>query len=522
MNVADEIRRIAKDLSYIKIQLSTVRAYGTSDVTDITRYADSPMIVTGAEFSEGTNAGTLKVGALTALLRNADSDIAPLVYFTLAEQDNLVMAAANTRYHVVLTDTPAIVIQAANANGTTEIGIGTCMKEADDTVHFAEAGMRLQNGVAKLHKRAASSRYIELVSGCTITETGGALTLGIDAGIVYEGINRFTPFSAGAFDSNTGDIFTRVYRDGGGGFTKQAGQTVIDSDNYDDNSGGVVPITANQYSVHFIYLHPDDEHVFCVYGRNTFKLAAAVAEQPYGDLPDYISNFAVLLGKIITKKGTAIFDDVQMVTDMFFTGTAVADHANLANLAWLSSGHTGTASRYIGFDGGGLAQERTYAQVLADLSGQAGAAFDWNGQNLNGIHSLIASGGMNVGDVINAVVAGGIRFARAGVSEPFLLLENDDGNNALSQLRGINGGGIKLTNGTGAVNWLVIASDGKAGIGLIPTANMDGLSIEDGLLTLKETTTPTADANYGKIYTKNDNKLYFQDGAGVEHALAYA
>jgi len=207
---------------------------------------------------------------------------------------------------------------------------------------------------------------------------------------------------------------------------------------------------------------------------------------------------------------------------MFFTGTAVADHANLANLAWLSSGHTGTASRYIGFDGGGLAQERTYAQVLADLSGQAGAAFDWNGQNLNGIHSLIASGGMNVGDVINAVVAGGIRFARAGVSEPFLLLENDDGNNALSQLRGINGGGIKLTNGTGAVNWLVIASDGKAGIGLIPTANMDGLSIEDGLLTLKETTTPTADANYGKIYTKNDNKLYFQDGAGVEHALAYA
>jgi len=88
------------------------------------------------------------------------------------------------------------------------------------------------------------------------------LRLGCDFKI-YEGINRFTPFSAGAFDSNTGDIFTRVYRDGGGGFTKQAGQTVIDSDNYDDNSGGVVPITANQYSVHFIYLHPDDEHVFC-------------------------------------------------------------------------------------------------------------------------------------------------------------------------------------------------------------------------------------------------------------------
>jgi len=398
MNVADEIRRIAKDLAYIKIQLSNVRAYGTSDVTDITRYADSPMIVTGADFSEGTNAGTLKVGALTALLRNAASDIAPLVYFTLAEQDNLVMAAANTRYHVVLTDTPAIVIQAANANGTTEIGIGTCMKEADDTVHFAEAGMRLQNGVAKLHKRAASSRYLELVSGCTIT--------GIDAGIVYEGINRITPFSGAAFDSNTGDTFTRVYRDGGGGFTKQVGQTVIDSDNYDDNSGGVIPITANQYSVHFIYLHPDDEHVYCVYGRNTFKLAAAVAEQPYGDLPDYISNFGVLLGKIITKKGTAIFDDVQMVTDIFFTGTAVADHVNLANLAWAGCGHSGTANRYIGFDGAGAAQERTYAQVLADLSGQAGVAFNWNAQNLSNIGTLSASGITDISTSVTNIAAG--------------------------------------------------------------------------------------------------------------------
>ena len=43
----------------------------------------------------------------------------------------------------------------------------------------------------------------------------------------------------------------------------------------------------------------------------------------------------------------------------------------------------------------------------------------------------------------------------------------------------------------------------------------------DGVLGLKETSTPTADANYGKLYTKNDNIIYFQDGAGVEHSLAY-
>lgn len=65
-------------------------------------------------------------------------------------------------------------------------------------------------------------------------------------------------------------------------------------------------------------------------------------------------------------------------------------------------------------------------------------------------------------------------------------------------------------------------STGRVGLGLTPTANMPGLSIEAGLLTLKETTTPTADADYAKIYSKNDNKLYFQDGAGAEHEVSLA
>lgn len=77
---------------------------------------------------------------------------------------------------------------------------------------------------------------------------------------------------------------------------------------------------------------------------------------------------------------------------------------------------------------------------------------------------------------------------------------------------------IFLTND---VEKMRITTGGNVGLGLTPTANMDGLSIEAGLLTLKERATPTADANYGKVYTKNDNKLYFQDGAGTEHEVAF-
>ena len=62
----------------------------------------------------------------------------------------------------------------------------------------------------------------------------------------------------------------------------------------------------------------------------------------------------------------------------------------------------------------------------------------------------------------------------------------------------------------------------KVGIGTAsPSANAD-LTLEGGVLNLKETTTPTADANYAKIYSKADNRLYWQDGAGTEHTITHS
>lgn len=81
-------------------------------------------------------------------------------------------------------------------------------------------------------------------------------------------------------------------------------------------------------------------------------------------------------------------------------------------------------------------------------------------------------------------------------------------------------GQIQAYSGYDTVTELVLQPiGGNVGIGATPTANMAGLSIEAGLLTLKERTTPTADADYGKLYTKSDNVLYFQDGAGVEQNI---
>lgn len=65
----------------------------------------------------------------------------------------------------------------------------------------------------------------------------------------------------------------------------------------------------------------------------------------------------------------------------------------------------------------------------------------------------------------------------------------------------------------------VILASSKLAIGVAAMTNMTGLVVEGGVLGMKEITTPTADTNYGKLYTKTDNGLYFQDGAGSEHSV---
>ncbi len=49
---------------------------------------------------------------------------------------------------------------------------------------------------------------------------------------------------------------------------------------------------------------------------------------------------------------------------------------------------------------------------------------------------------------------------------------------------------------------------------------VDGdLTIENGVLVLKENVLQTALVNYGKIWTESDNTLHFQSGAGVEYTI---
>lgn len=296
----------------------------------------SPMILTGGIVSEGT-VGTITVSALTALLRSGTGETDPLVYVTLAEQANLAIPAANTKYHVVLTNTPAIVFRTTPANGTTEIGIGTCMKDTSIPVntYLMNTGMRLQDGVAKLHRRAATLRQSELASGCTISDVGGgSRQFSIAKGIVYHGINRLTPFADAPYNPyiSGDDKFTYVYRDGPNSWSMIANSTVIDNTQYYNGAYGLSTLGVTRYGCHWVYIIPDHEEVYVLYGTSNGKLAEAELEQPPGDLPYIIANFGMFLGRIIIERDATAFAEIHMASDIFFVGTAVADHGQLGGL----------------------------------------------------------------------------------------------------------------------------------------------------------------------------------------------
>ncbi len=98
-----------------------------------------------------------------------------------------------------------------------------------------------------------------------------------------------------------------------------------------------------------------------------------------------------------------------------------------------------------------------------------------------------------------------------------------------------DGSQFYIKNVVNSIFSLWLEADGKVGIGTTnPTSTLhvngsgnftgnvivnENFTLEAGVLTIKETTTPSARTNYGKIYTKSNNELFFQDGSGKEHLL---
>ena len=115
-------------------------------------------------------------------------------------------------------------------------------------------------------------------------------------------------------------------------------------------------------------------------------------------------------------------------------------------------------------------------------------------------------------DAPSATVANGMNIGG--------ILTSDDYTSSLTITKNLT-----IGNGAAGVDY-ALTFDGETNDGVITWLEDedrfkfdDHIALELGVLYTKETTTPTAIADYGALYTKNTNELFFQDGAGTEHLL---
>ena len=326
-----DIHFIESDISHLNIQDIGVNTHNQIDEKiNLISYADSPMIIQGGMLSSGTNPNTFKITALSGYLRTTNDILGELVLVTLPEQDNITIPNSGITYTVGLDyndGTTQIITSVGNPYTTdkTIIPIGTIFNQ-DGTIHNNNGGFRYHDLGATTQIRARTLRTLELANGCIISYTG-TNNLAVANGVIYGGLNRF---ETDTYTSVT-DTFTTVRSDGLGGWLYEEAN-VIDFEHYDVGDGTLGLIGVAKYGNFWVYIHPDDGHIFVRYGVYGSDRLAVAEDRPEPNSPPLISDFGALLGTAIIPQIGGEFTLVQMVTDTFFSGSASSHHGDLTGL----------------------------------------------------------------------------------------------------------------------------------------------------------------------------------------------
>jgi len=448
MNVADEIRRIAKDLSYIKIQLSTVRAYGGGHAypyTDMANTADPGAPGAGYVRFFANNEHLIGLTSddswhdLSAGAKGVSSCIHEMITVIDAGGLNITWSAgkifdAEITGGSQIVDIPAQPVNQACAaselnylfydRSAGALALDTIGPDYTDGDFSIAHILTLHNDILGILQRPVCYESIQKIrhvlkeafpavisSGMLISEHAGANAFDVDQSPGSFAYGGFEVIPGDAIDSTVKNII-RWFHNAADVWEADT-NSQIDAANWDDPTDGAVPQanTANKYYRSTFYSCGD--HIHWVYPQVEYDNINAALIAPDPTPPAALEHLPKTTTVVLKGNATAFpasgsdqWIDVRPMLGVNGGNGVISSHANLSDLAWTSCGHSGTANRYIGFDGAGAAQERTYAQVLADLSAQAAAAFNWNAQNLTNIGTLSANGITDVSTIVTNIAAG--------------------------------------------------------------------------------------------------------------------
>lgn len=534
-----------------------------STLGDFMNIFSSGLISGGSISSNGD--GTCTVAAGDGLVKIADNENSTTKFFNWAEDISVALVDDQLNYIYVNYNvaTEAVTVSAtlnfAALNKNYQFVISPVFRKGTDIEIINGGGVKLSNSRRDEWNRL-EYRGIERMSGGIVSEIG-TRNIGVTAAVYYK--NNY-PAVCAAIDTSGAGRFTAIYRDGAGGWTFSSGQQQFSNILYDDGDGTPGNVSPAKYAVYWVYQCLEDD-IYIQYGqvlnRNLTQAQSATPPTP----PNYLASWATLRAKIIILSGATNATEIEPYNEINFSTTVASNHNELTNrdiagnhAKLIPLANSTTAIQLMKADGttpilnidstndkveipgsGKLLSVGTETEasspaitLISEASGYDDPSNNgaesigdkwvfWNKSSYKGAIGFSARTMWFQSTEGSATDSNRFKFYAGSAGVPVEVLSIGDGNTGFIW----NDTGIDIdfrVESVGRANALFVqGSSGYVGIGLEPTANMDGLSIEAGLLTLKETTTPTADADYGKIYTKSDNKLYFQDGAGTEHEISF-
>lgn len=271
----------------------------------ITKTDDLSMVDNGS--------GALNVGAGKGLIKTTNSEVGNTIFFEWDAMIDIALSgdALNWVYVDYNGGTPivAVTVTLTNINHKTQIVIGRVYKEGSD-LHILKVGAFFADYMMRHCNRDFEIHYFSYASGALVTEKA-TRNVGVSAGIFYCALNRIP---TNTFDSSGSDTFRVFYRASPSGWTILTSQTQISNTQYDDGDGTPGTVTPNQYGIWWVYMH-HDSHVDIVMGQDSYTLAEAEDALAPAVIPAVLVNMAILIAKIIVKRGGTNFTLIQPQVD---------------------------------------------------------------------------------------------------------------------------------------------------------------------------------------------------------------
>lgn len=287
-------------------------------IHDYLRHVGSSMPIDGLDLTDNLN-GTVDITSGTAILRNtSDIHTSTFIEYDVSAVTSFTLTDDTTNYIMVNYNAGSPQIQAYTSfpagYGTTITPIWFITRVGTDLHTIDMRGFGL-NHTGNVAEKDYNVYGFEHVPGGTILSEIDTRKLSVTTGIFYIASSKITQ---SAFDTSGSDIFTYIYDDGAGDWTRVTGQTTISNTQYDDGDGILGTIPSNDYGVHWVFIAFDDTawaHLYVVYGRQSYNTLAdaQAAELPSTDMAPEVKagSASVFVGKIIILESDTNFTEIQ-------------------------------------------------------------------------------------------------------------------------------------------------------------------------------------------------------------------